>query len=118
MQADCARRAQIAQMTRNIGIAVAAVLALGPLGCATTNTDQQHATSAKSGLLGKAEQYAGVAMTAAKNFLAQAPPQQQGDKQAAAQAGVAAANTQAQQQGSPLSQLEQQALLDWVKSKI
>lgn len=93
------------------------MVAVAPLGCATTNTDQ-HATEAKPGLMGKAEQFAGVAMSAAKNFLAQAPPQQQGDKQAAAQAGVAAANTQAQQQGSALSQLEQQALLDWVKSKI
>jgi hypothetical protein len=105
-------------MTRNIGIALAAaVLALAPLGCATANSDQ-HATAPKEGLLGKAQQFAGVAITAAKSFLAQAPPQQQGDKQAAAQAGVAAANTQAQQQGSALSQLEQQALLDWVKSKI
>jgi hypothetical protein len=104
-------------MSRNIGIALVAVFAVGPLGCATTSADQ-HATAPKSALLGKAEQYAGVAITAAKNFLSQAPPQQQGDKQAAAQAGVAAANTQAQRQGSALSQLEQQALLDWVKSKI
>lgn len=93
------------------------MLAVAPLGCATTNSDP-HATAPRSGLLGRAEQFTGVAITAAKDFLSHAPPQQQGDKQAAAQAGVAAANTQAQQQGSALSQPEQQALLDWVKSRI
>ncbi len=119
MRADSPERTPIGEMTRNIGFAlVAAMLVAAPLGCATTNSDQ-HATAPKSGLLGRAEQFTGVAITAAKNFLSQAPPQQQGDKQAAAQAGVAAANTQAQQQqGSALSQLEQQALLDWVKSKL
>jgi hypothetical protein len=106
-------------MTRSIAFC-AAVLALASLGCATTsNASEPHTTSPKPGLLGKAEQYAGVALSAAKNFLAQSPPQQQPDKEAAAQAGVAAANTQAQkQQGSALSQLEQQVLLDWVKSRI
>src|SRR3954468_24366578 len=108
-------------MTRAIGIVlVTAMLAVAPLGCATTNAGgEAQTTSPKAGLLGRAEQFAGIAVTAAKSFLAQSPPQQQPDKQAAAQAGVTAANTQAQQQqGSSLSQLEQQALLDWVKSKI
>lgn len=106
-------------MRRGIGIAVVAALLVGaPFGCATTNGGGQHTPSAKSGLPGKAEQYAGVALAAAKSFLAQAPPQQQSDRTAAAQAGVTAANTQAQQQGTSSNQLEQRALLDWVKSRI
>lgn len=99
----------------------AGALALAPLACATTGSPaaETQTTTPKTGLLGRAEQYAGVALSAAKSFLAQSPPQQQPDKQAAAQAGVSAANQQArQQQGSALSQLEQTALLDWVKSHI
>ena len=98
----------------------AAALALAPLACATTGApaSETQNTTPKAGLVGKAEQYAGVALSAAKSYLSQSPPQQQ-DKQAAAQAGVSAANQQAEkQQGTALSQLEQNALLDWVKSKI
>ncbi len=99
----------------------AAALALAPLACATTGrpASETQNTIPKTGLLGRAEQYTGVALSAAKSFLANSSPQQQPDKQAAAQAGVSAANQQAeQQQGSALSQLEQNALLDWVKSRI
>jgi hypothetical protein len=120
VRADRAARTQIRSMTTR-GIALAAVLALAPLACATSSGSTQQSTGlSNTGLLGKAESYAGIALTAAKNYLAQsATPQQPSDKQAAAQAGVTAANTQAQkQEGSPLSQLEQNALLDWVKSRI
>ena len=107
-------------MTRAIAAtALVSSLAFAPIGCATSNTQSAQTTAPKSGLLGRAEQYAGVALSAAKSFLAKTPPQQQPDKNAAAQAGVAAANTQAkQEQGSALSQVEQQALVDWVKARI
>jgi hypothetical protein len=96
----------------------AAALAAAPLACATTGSTsagETQTTTPRTSLLGRAEQYAGVALDAAKSYLTKQPA----DKQAAAQAGVSAANQQAQQQqGSMLSQLEQKALLDWVKSHI
>jgi hypothetical protein len=110
-------------MTRRIWkMMAAAALAAAPLACATagsTSAGETQNTTPRTGLLGRAEQYAGVALTAAKSYLSQTPSQQPADKQAAAQAGVSAANQQAQQQqGSTLSQLEQKALLDWVKAHI
>ena len=105
-------------MKKAVALSFASSLLILPLACATSGASE-HSTSPDPGLLGRAEQFAGTALSAAKGFLAQTPTQQQPDKQAAAQAGVAAANSQAeQQQGSALSQLEQRALLDWVKSKI
>ena len=101
------------------------LLACAIAACATSGTagsGGDTSTSGQTSLLGRAEQFAGTAMTVAKNFLSQnsapsAPSQQ--DKTQAAQAGVAAANTQAQHsQGSALSQFEQKALLDYVKSKL
>jgi len=119
MQANPREGAQIAQMYRSsVSVMAAAAFAIGGLRCATAGADGNQSASSSS-LLGRAEQFAGTALSVAKSFLAKTPPQQQPDKDGAAQAGVSAANTEAQQQqGSALSQLEQQALLAWVKSKI
>jgi predicted small secreted protein len=79
-----------------------------------------HATSpsTSSGLLGKAESFAGTAYSAAKQYLTKQPAQNEQTKTEAAQVGVSTASAQAQKQGTMLDDLEKQALLDYVKSKL
>jgi hypothetical protein len=101
--------------------ALAAAVALSPLACATPNAaggSGGDTASGQTSLLGKAESFASTALTAAKSALSGKPDPAPADKQEAAQAGVAAAKQQAQSQGSPFSQLEEQALLNYVKSKL
>jgi hypothetical protein len=103
---------------------IATIMVACALGaCATAGSSGAGGdTSSSSGatnLLGRAEAFAGTALSVAKNFLSQQAAPTQQDKTQAAQTGVTAANTQAQQtQGSALSDVEQHALLNYLKSKL
>jgi hypothetical protein len=112
----------VSRMTRIAkSFLVAAALATG---CATSggggdvHGTTPTTTSTSSAFLGKAEAFAGTAYSAAKQYLSAQPEQNQQTKNEAAQVGVSTASTQAQQQGTVLDNLEKQALLDYVKSKL